>query len=135
MPPKTLTVYDPAMCCSTGVCGPDLDPALVRFSADLEWLAARGVVVRRYNLAQEPGAFAEDAAVRALLESKGSEGLPLIDVDGEVVSTGTYPTREELAAWANAQTETRAPTPDQQPSTCCGPTVAAPSAEKKSSCC
>ena len=25
---KTVTVYDPALCCSTGVCGVEVDPAL-----------------------------------------------------------------------------------------------------------
>lgn len=53
-----LLVFDPALCCSTGVCGPEVDPALVSFAADLEWLRTRGVQVRRFNLAQEPGAFA-----------------------------------------------------------------------------
>jgi arsenite methyltransferase len=42
-----IQVYDPAMCCSTGVCGPDVDPALVRFAADVKWLQERGVPVER----------------------------------------------------------------------------------------
>jgi hypothetical protein len=29
-----LDVFDPAMCCSTGVCGPEVDPQLVQFAAD-----------------------------------------------------------------------------------------------------
>lgn len=49
-----LEVYDPAMCCSTGVCGPDVDPALVAFAADLKWVAEQGVEVQRYNLGTEP---------------------------------------------------------------------------------
>ena len=53
-----LQVFDPAMCCSTGVCGPSVDPVLPRFSADLEWLKSReGVQVQRYNLAQEVAAL------------------------------------------------------------------------------
>ena len=51
---KTLTVFDPAMCCSTGVCGSDVDQVLVDFSADMQWLKGRGVQVERYNLAQQP---------------------------------------------------------------------------------
>lgn len=51
---KTLTVFDPAMCCSTGVCGSDVDQVLVDFSADVQWLKGRGVQVERYNLAQQP---------------------------------------------------------------------------------
>lgn len=42
---KTLTVFDPAMCCGTGVCSSDVDQALVDFSADAQWLKGRGVQV------------------------------------------------------------------------------------------
>ncbi len=49
-----LQVFDPAMCCSTGVCGPSVDPTLPRFAADLEWLQSKGVQVERYNLARDP---------------------------------------------------------------------------------
>ena len=55
---KKLEVYDPAMCCSTGVCGPEVDPVLVTFAADLKWVAEQGVIVQRFNLGQEPQAFA-----------------------------------------------------------------------------
>ncbi|EHX8981050.1 arsenic metallochaperone ArsD family protein, partial [Klebsiella pneumoniae] len=48
---KMLTVFDPAMCCSTGVCGSDVDQVLVNFSADVQWLKGRGVQIERYNLA------------------------------------------------------------------------------------
>ncbi len=97
---NTLTIYDPAMCCSTGVCGPEVDPKLVRFSADLDWISKQGVDVRRFNLAQEPGAFAEDVSVKAVLDSQGEAGLPLIKLGDDVVSSGEYPSRDELAALA-----------------------------------
>ncbi|MEX2608408.1 MAG: arsenite efflux transporter metallochaperone ArsD [Gemmatimonadota bacterium] len=100
MTPKDITIYDPAMCCSTGVCGPEVDPKLARFSADLDWLSSRGVTVRRLNLAQEPGAFAEDADARAALQRSGESALPLIKAGDAVVSSGAYPSRDELAAWA-----------------------------------
>ncbi len=94
-----LQVYDPAMCCSTGVCGPSVDPVLPRFSADLEWLKSKGVQVERYNLAQEIAAFTANSLVKAALNSKGTECLPMILVDGKVVSEGSYPTREQLAGF------------------------------------
>ncbi|MEO8682603.1 MAG: arsenite efflux transporter metallochaperone ArsD [Vicinamibacterales bacterium] len=95
-----VRVFDPAMCCSSGVCGPSVDPALARFAADLDWLKAQGVSVERFNLAQQPGAFAEDQAARSVLETTGDAGLPLVKVNGDVKSSGVYPSREELAAWA-----------------------------------
>lgn len=92
-----LDVYDPAMCCSTGICGPEVDPGLVRFAADLDWLAQQGVEVHRHNLAQEPAAFAASEVVRRSLEEHGVECLPLVLVDGRVLSLGAYPSREQMA--------------------------------------
>ena len=94
---KLIQIYDPPMCCSTGVCGPDLDPKLVQFAADVKWLGEQGVTVERYNLTQTPVAFAENDVVRAALTEKGEAALPLIVVDGKVAAGGTYLTREELA--------------------------------------
>ena len=95
----SVRVFDPAMCCSTGVCGPSVDPQLVRFAADLDWLKSQGISVQRFNLAQEPRAFAENAAAKDALADAGEGALPLVEVDGEVKSRGVYPSREELAAW------------------------------------
>lgn len=97
----TVRVYDPALCCSTGVCGPDVDPELVRFAADLDWLKGEGVVVARFNLAQQPAAFASEPLARRVLQDVGEAGLPLILVDGAVKSSGTYPSRDLLAEWAH----------------------------------
>lgn len=95
-----VRVFDPAMCCSTGICGPSVDPQLVRFAADLDWLKSHGTSVERFNLAQQPAAFAQSAVVKEALQAKGDQALPLVMVDGQVKSTGTYPSREQLADWA-----------------------------------
>ncbi len=91
-----IEVFDPAMCCSTGVCGPKVDPNLARFASDLEALKRAGASVTRYNLSQQPGAFAENETVATAMQ-KG-ECLPLILVDGKIVAEKTYPTREALAS-------------------------------------
>jgi AhpD family alkylhydroperoxidase len=95
-----LEVFDPAMCCSTGVCGPTVDPKLVQFAADLDWLKSQGVVVERHNLAQTPAAFAANATVKSTLDNQGTDCLPLVLVDGSIASVGSYPTRMEMAQWA-----------------------------------
>jgi len=101
-----IRVFDPAMCCSTGVCGLSVDPQLARFSADLDWLKAQGVSVERFNLAQQPAAFAQDPEVRAVLEAKADAGLPVVKVNDDIKSSGVYPSREELAAWAGVTERT-----------------------------
>ncbi len=97
---KSIQIFDPALCCSTGVCGVDVDQALVTFAADMDWAKKGGVQINRFNLAQQPSAFAENATVKAFLERSGHEALPLVLVDGEVALAGRYPNRGELARWS-----------------------------------
>jgi len=96
---KTIQIYDRPMCCSTGVCGPSVDPVLPRFAADLDWLRSLGHQVDRYNLAQQPMAFAQNAQIHGLLTAQGTECLPVVLVDGQVVSRGEYPARDQFASW------------------------------------
>lgn len=96
---KKIQVFDPALCCSTGVCGVEVDQLLVNFSADVAWAKKNGALVERFNLAQQPMAFAGNAVVKGFLERSGQEALPLTLVDGELALAGRYPTRGDLARW------------------------------------
>lgn len=100
-----MQVFDPAMCCSTGVCGPTVDPTLPRFAADLEWLKSKGVEVERFNLAQQLAAFSASPKVKQALNSHGTKSLPMILVDGEVKASGGYPSRADLARFAGVEFE------------------------------
>ncbi len=95
----TVQVYDKPMCCSTGVCAPDVDPVLPQFAADLDWLKSQGHQVERYNLAQQPQAFIENKSVHQLLRTDGTDCLPVVVVDGQIVSHQIYPSREALSEW------------------------------------
>lgn len=97
---KTLIeVYDPAMCCSTGVCGSEIDNTLADFANDVKWLKSQGIEVNRYNLGQEPEAFKMCVPVLTRLQKEGSDILPIILVNGEMVSEGGYPDRSTLIQW------------------------------------
>ena len=138
---STVQVFDPPMCCATGVCGPTVDPNVVQFAADLDWLATRGVTIRRFNLAQEPTSFAENAAVKALLARSNGSELPAIVVDGTVVASGRYPTRDELAAIVGlaagvaVEERTFAPSEMKIPGSACCKGAAPTAAPKTKSCC
>ncbi len=99
MPPR-IEIYDPPLCCPTGICGPEIDPVLPRVASDVEWLRTQGADVGRYNLAQEPDRFVGNGAVRKEMAVAGLAALPLVCVDGEVLSRGIYPSREDLARFA-----------------------------------
>ncbi len=125
-----VTVYDPAMCCSTGICGAEVDQNLVNFAADLDWLKSNGVEVTRINLSQEPTKFAENDVVKGVLESSGVEGLPVVIIGDQMHSFGRYPARGELAEMADI---TFAARPKSESSGCCGGSDEAK--EASSGCC
>jgi arsenite methyltransferase len=92
-----IEVFDPPMCCSTGVCGPSVDPLLAAFAAYVEWLTAQGVTVSRYNLSQDPQPFVANTRVLDLMQRQGTACLPIVLVNGDELGHGAYPRREELA--------------------------------------
>lgn len=96
---KTIQIYDKPMCCSSGVCGPQVDPVLPRFAADLDALKKAGHIVHRYNLSQQPQDFMQKPQITSLLSTKGTGVLPVVMVDGHLMSQGIYPTREMLETW------------------------------------
>jgi hypothetical protein len=91
-----VQVFDPEMCCASGVCGPAPDPGLIRFSAALERLKAEGASVQRYQLGRNPQAFVRQPEVYRLLLQRGTAALPVTVVDGTIVALGSYPTYEQM---------------------------------------
>lgn len=118
---STIQIYDPALCCSSGVCGVDIDEALVHVAADLEWAKQQGAAVERYNLAQQTLAFAQNPVVKGFLERSGQDALPLVLVNGEFALAGRYPTRTEIARWAGlgGKAEAAAPASACSDDACC----------------
>lgn len=112
---KKIQIFDPALCCSSGVCGVDVDQALVSFAADAAWAQHNGALVERFNLAQQPLVFVEHAVVKGLLERSGESALPVTLVDGELALAGRYPTRDELTRWLadKGQSATEQPAMEQ----------------------
>jgi len=119
---KLIQIFDPAMCCNTGICGVDVDQQLVRFAADVDWAKQNDEQIQRFNLAQQPMDFANNLIVKGFLERSGQEALPLTLVDGEFALAGRYPNRIELARWSDITlptTEVKPTGGDCSGSNCC----------------
>ena len=95
---KTLKIYDPAMCCSTGICGPDVDPELIALATFIKTIDSSDVTVERFNLAQNPMVYTMNSVVSKLLGDKGVSVLPLVFINDELVSSGGYPSLDDLKA-------------------------------------
>jgi len=108
-----LEVFDPAMCCATGICGNSVDPKLVTFASDLEWLKKQGVDVVRHGLSFESAEFVKNEAVKNTLQSDGNDCLPIIVIDNKIVSKACYPSREKLAELCKVQYDAREDIPVQ----------------------
>lgn len=95
---KKMEIYEPAMCCDTGICGVGVDPELLRMSAVLDRLKKNGIEVERFNLSSAPMEFMTNRVVNDLInEENGLDNLPCTVLEGEIVITGRYPTNEEIA--------------------------------------
>ena len=90
-----ITILDPALCCNTGVCGPDVDDALVQTAANVKWLKSLGHEVNRHNISNDGAAFKEYPVAVEKLKIEGVDSLPFILIDNRMVKTGEYPTKEE----------------------------------------
>ncbi len=91
-----IEIYDPAMCCSSGLCRPSIDPVLVKMNDAVLALKKQGIEVERFNLAQQPKAFMENLEVKSLLTKNGKKILPITLINGKVFKRGEYPSYEEL---------------------------------------
>jgi Arsenical resistance operon protein ArsD len=116
----TVKVFDPPMCCSTGLCGPEPDPALARFAADLQWLQSQGVVVERFSLSQQPDKFTKDATVMHAMNSRGADVLPIVMVNDQIVAERQYPSREQLGSRLGLAVSASSAAPESG-GCCCGP--------------
>lgn len=104
-----IDIYDPAMCCSTGVCGPSIDPELMRVATLVNHLEKNGIAIKRHNLSSEPQDFVANKTVSDLLAREGADVLPITLADGEVVKTRAYPTKDELSGWLGIRIAVGAP--------------------------
>jgi hypothetical protein len=112
-PAHTISVYDPAMCCSTGICGPGVDQQLLQVARYLRRFEAEGIKIERFNLTQQPNAFVENPRVAGLLQAFGEQALPVTLVNGTILTYGAYPSSEEISA-ALAKETASAPSSTQE---------------------
>lgn len=112
-----LELFEEALCCSTGVCGPSVDENLLRITGIFESLKKiNQVEANRYNLSSNPAGFTKNEAVLKELQEKGNDVLPITLVNDTIVKTGSYPTNEEIQEFTGIVFVTQ----NSQNNSCCG---------------
>jgi hypothetical protein len=104
---RKMEIFDPAMCCATGVCGPSIDPELMRIATVINSLKEKGIIIKRHGLANEPQDFITNKVISDLLQKEGAEVLPVTLVDGVVAKIKAYPTNEEIEKWLETKIDSK----------------------------
>ncbi|MBC8016502.1 MAG: arsenite efflux transporter metallochaperone ArsD [Sporomusaceae bacterium] len=114
-----IEIFDPAMCCATGICGPGIDQELLRVATTINTLTKKGITVIRYGLSSDPQVFIDNKMINEYLMKEEVEVLPITVVNGEVVKTRKYPTDEEFAKWAGLTIDEIVAVPAKDKGCCC----------------
>lgn len=116
---KKMFIYEPALCCETGVCGVSVDPELLRISAVANNLKKKGVTISRYNLNSSPQEFVSNLEINKLIMGDGVDSLPATVVDGKIVMTKSYPSNEEIISLLEIPADWIGEHSDSSGSCCC----------------
>lgn len=112
---KKIELFEPAMCCESGVCGPSVNQELLTITSAFAAMKGReGLEAERYNLSGDPSAFAKNEEIMTAMK-QDETALPITVVDGRIVKKGSYPSLEELSQFTGL--------------------VFVPASEKRSTCC
>jgi len=116
---KKMKIFEPAMCCSTGVCGASIDSELLRISTVLSTLKTNGIEVDRFNLASSPQEFIDNKIVNEFINNTGVDNLPITLLDNEIVIKGRYPSNEELLTLLEIKSDLLEKEPKKSENCCC----------------
>ena len=94
-----LEIFEPSLCCESGVCGPEPDKVLIDLQNTIQLLKKVGIETKRYAINQAPLVFVQNAVVRDFIKANGPGKLPLVLLDSQIIKTGGYPTTDELKAF------------------------------------
>ena len=93
---RSFVIYESAMCCSSGVCGPNPDKSLVELQDALDKMKGTGAKVERYNITGDPRKFRENPEVVKLMQQHRVKALPITTCNGKIIKVGAYPSLAEL---------------------------------------
>ncbi len=128
---KSLQIFEPAMCCPTGVCGPSVDQDLLRITTLMNHLENAGVEVGRFNLTNDPMVFIENKMINKIITEEGVTALPVIVANGQILAKGTYPSTESICTSLSVD----APAPKAEPKSTMGFTIVSGDCSGEDGCC
>ena len=97
---KKLRIFEGMLCCSTGLCGPEPDQALIQLSEDVKKLQVEfpDESIIRASLSFNAKAFLDYPEVLKMVKDVGTSILPIIVLDGKILAKQRYMTYDEMRA-------------------------------------
>ena len=71
-----------------------------QFEAGLQWLESRGARIERHAISLEGPLTIDNGTVKTAIELQGEDSLPIVVLDGTIISMGGHPTRSEILVCA-----------------------------------
>jgi hypothetical protein len=98
MAKDTIIIFEGALCCSTGICGPEPNKALIDLNENLKRLKNErpDVEIARASLTFNLETFLEHEEILDMVKAQGPDILPVTTLNGKVVAERRYPTYEEF---------------------------------------
>jgi len=95
---KKLIIYEGMLCCSTGICGPEPNKALIQLTDDVKRLQAEfpDEKIIRASLSFNAQAYLEEPEVLKLVKENGTDVLPITVLNGKILLKKRYMTYEEM---------------------------------------
>lgn len=106
---KKIEIFEPGMCCPSGLCGPSVDLEILRISTVVKMLEKNNVDIKRYNLISNTSEFISNKVINDMIKEKGEQVLPVTIVDGKVEKQGVYPTNDDFTKWTGISVEQSMP--------------------------
>lgn len=94
-----VKIYDPALCCPTGLCGVNIDPELMRIAVVIECLKKKGILVERFNLRDNPQVYVDTKVVNDFIQKESIDNFPITTLNGVIVLTKSYPSNKQISEW------------------------------------
>ncbi|MCH8496006.1 MAG: arsenite efflux transporter metallochaperone ArsD [Balneolales bacterium] len=91
-----IQIFEPNLCCSTGVCGPTPDKDLINLQQTVQAANKAGIKIERYAINQQPLAFTGNDTIRAYIKENGTGNFPVTLVDGAIILEKRYPSLDDL---------------------------------------
>ena len=102
MKENELVIYEGAMCCATGVCGPEPDRELIAFNETLKRLASEyngNLKIMRASLVFNSLLFFANAEIARMIKENGPGILPITTINGTMISKQKYLSYDELKTY------------------------------------